>query len=231
MKDSNILIVSLSHRLRDYALHLRQEGSLPVDAPDMETALEFLKNRDFHMDLLLLDLEGDGREGLAMIEQIRRFSSLPILVTADREPRNLLLRAAQRGADDGLCFPFSHLLLDRKAEAILNRKGKTFSPEILAVGPFLADGRAHEICLDNKPLPLSPREYDLLLYLLRTEGDALSRERILANVWESDYPGGTRTVDTQIKQLRAKLGEWADCIQTVRKVGYRMRIRKEDGDE
>jgi two-component system response regulator ResD len=199
---------------------LKPEGYEVIQAEDGKKALELYFDK--HPDLVLLDVMMPGYDGWTVCREIRRESSVPIImITAKGEEIDQLF-AYDLGVDEYITKPFSPKILVAKIKAVL-RRGQQENDGQATIGAegVSIDREAHQVVLDGQCLKLSPTEYELLNYLMINAGKALSRRQILNKVWNYDYYGDLRTVDTHINRLRIKLGEKGKLIQTVRGYGYR----------
>ena len=172
-------------------------------------------------DLILLDVMLPGLDGTEVARRIRATSNVPIIMlTAKSEERDELL-GFDLGVDEYISKPFSPKILVARVEAILRRSGKTGEDDVLEAGGIRIDKAAHMASIDGKPMELSYKEFELLTYFLENQGIALSREKILNNVWNYDYYGDARTIDTHVKKLRSKMGDKGDLIKTIWGMGYK----------
>lgn len=225
--NKTILIIEDEIRIRfllkDYLL---SEGFSVIEACDGEEGLMAFKNNN--VDLILLDIMMPKIDGLTVLENIRTVSDIPIILLTAKSQEEDKLYGYDIGADDYITKPFSPKILVAKVKALLKRtadlnedKSSTKNYNGLTINKL-----AHEIKVDNVQLSLSPKEYELLVYLSDNIGIALTRDTILDNVWGIDYYGDLRTVDTNIKRLREKLGEKANYIVTVRGSGYKFDVKQ-----
>ena len=225
--NKTILIIEDEIRIRfllkDYLL---SEGFSVIEACDGEEGLMAFKNNN--VDLILLDIMMPKIDGLTVLENIRTVSDIPIILLTAKSQEEDKLYGYDIGADDYITKPFSPKILVAKFKALLKRtddlnedKSSTKNYNGLTINKL-----AHEIKVDNVQLSLSPKEYELLVYLSDNIGIALTRDTILDNVWGIDYYGDLRTVDTNIKRLREKLGEKANYIVTVRGSGYKFDVNQ-----
>lgn len=197
---------------------LKPEGYEVIEAADGKEALALYNEQ--HPDLVLLDVMMPGYDGWTVCREIRRESTVPIMmITAKGEEIDQLF-AYDLGVDEYITKPFSPRILMAKIKAIL-RRGQQELPVASSIDGVSIDQDAHQVVLDGQLLDLSPTEYKLLNYLMMNAGKALSRRQILNKVWDYDYYGDLRTVDTHINRLRIKLGDKGKLIQTVRGYGYR----------
>lgn len=207
--------------IKDY---LETEGFAVLEADNGETALQLIKTE--HPDLIVLDIMLPRIDGWSVCRNIRTFSSIPVIILTARSQEEDRLLGFELGADDYVTKPFSPRELVARIKALLKRvQEKTAYPaELLQIGPVKIDRLSHQVFINDEEIYLSPREYDLLLYLINNADIVLSREQILQGVWGYSYYGNVRTVDTHINRLRDKLGKAADLIQTVRGFGYKFSL-------
>lgn len=225
--NKNILIVEDELRirilLRDY---LRKDGFTILEASDGEQALQnFSEN---NIDLVILDIMMPKINGFDVCKTIRSVSNIPIILLTAREEEEDKLFGYELGADDYVTKPFSPKVLVAKVKALLKRtENDNINKNLSNYNGLKINKLSHEVTLDGNELSLSPKEYDLLLYLTSNKGIALSRDKILDNVWGFDYFGDIRTVDTNIKRLREKLLHKSSYITTVRGSGYKFEVKDE----
>lgn len=197
---------------------LQPEGYELIEAADGKEALELYKKE--HPDLVLLDVMMPGYDGWTVCREIRRESAVPIMMLTAKGEEIDQLFAYDLGVDEYITKPFSPKILVAKIKALLRRVQKEQEVQKIEDGVSI-DQEARQVVLDGKNIDLSPTEYKLLTYLVSNAGKALSRRQILNKVWNYDYYGDLRTVDTHINRLRIKLGDKGKYIQTVRGYGYR----------
>lgn len=210
--------------LRDY---LKSEGFNVLEASDGDEGIFVFKNNK--IDLILLDIMMPKIDGITVLETIRTVSDLPIILLTAKCQEEDKLFGYEMGADDYVTKPFSPKILIAKIKALLKRTTNNdldFSPNQNFNG-LTINKLAHEVKINDEPLMLSPKEFELLVYLSDNIGIALSRDIILDNVWGIDYYGDLRTVDTNIKRLREKLASKSNYIITVRGSGYKFEIPNE----
>ena len=210
--------------LRDY---LKAEGFNVLEASDGDEGIFVFKNNK--IDLILLDIMMPKIDGITVLETIRTVSDLPIILLTAKGQEEDKLFGYEMGADDYVTKPFSPKILIAKIKALLKRTTNNdldFSPNQNFNG-LTINKLAHEVKINDEPLMLSPKEFELLVYLSDNIGIALSRDIILDNVWGIDYYGDLRTVDTNIKRLREKLASKSNYIITVRGSGYKFEIPNE----
>ena len=216
-----LLVVDDEVRIRElikkYATFEQYEVT---EAENGMQAVELCRQQDF--DLIIMDVMMPDLDGFSACREIRKTSSVPILMLSARGEEYDKLHGFELGIDDYVVKPFSPKELMMRVGAILKRSGaKSESREVVDIGDLRVDFTARRVTLAGKPLDLSPKEYDLLFYLVRNRGIALTREKLLSEIWGYDFFGDDRTLDTHIKLLRRQLGPYADRITTLRGVGYR----------
>ncbi len=194
------------------------EGYLCFEAADGKETLEKLTNHSF--DLILLDVMMPGKDGFQTLSEIRGSCNTPVIMITARKEEYDKLFGFNLGADDYIAKPFSPKELMARIKAVLKRSSQ-FQFEKIVFGDLEVNVFSHTVTINGNPLPLTPKEFDLLVYLTKNNHIALSRESILEGVWGFDYFGDTRTVDTHIKSLRERLGDYRELIQTVWGVGYK----------
>ena len=173
--------------------------------------------------IVLLDLGLPDMDGVKVVESVRAWSGMPIIVVSARSEDADKIRALDAGADDYLTKPFSLMELASRCRALLRRGGMVKqASDVLSVGDIVLSPSHREVTVAGEPLKLTLREFDLLEYLMRKPGVVFTRESLLQSVWGWDFDGGSRTVDVHVQTLRQKLGEHASAIETVRGVGYRL---------
>ncbi len=220
----NILIVEDEIRirflLRDY---FQKEGFLVYEAENGKEALEIFKNNK--IDLIILDIMMPVMDGLTALEKIREVSTIPVILLTAKGQEEDKLQGYDFGADDYITKPFSPKVLVAKVKALLKRTSEKVDSSTQDFNGLIINKLSREVKIDENILSLSPKEYELLIYLTSNEGIALSRDNILDNVWGIDYYGDIRTVDTNVKRLREKLGDKANYIVTVRGSGYKFEVK------
>ena len=199
------------------------KGVTPIPAADGAKALELAKNDYF--DGVLLDIMMPKLNGLSVCRELRKSSDVPIIfLTALSDEEDKLL-GYELGADDYVTKPYSMAVLHAKLMALINRsRGSMLSGDLITAGPIRIRVSSQQVWVEEMPITLTPKEYALLLCLVRNRGMVLSREQLLIKCWGYDYDGDSRAVDTHIKRLREKLGEAAACIKTVIKSGYKLEV-------
>ena len=224
MEKIKILVVDDESRMRKLVKDfLGREGYQVLEAGDGLEAMEaFYAEKD--IALIILDVMMPKMDGWEVCKTIRRYSQVPIIMlTARSEERDELL-GFELGVDEYISKPFSPKILVARIEAILRRRNGVATGEILEADGIRVDKDAHEVTVDGKPVDLSNKEFELLTYFMENKGIALSREKILNNVWNYDYFGDARTIDTHVKKLRSKLGPKGDNIKTIWGMGYKLEV-------
>lgn len=224
MEQNVILIVDDESRIRKLIKDfLVKEDYTVLEAEDGEKALEVFEKNEQKINLILLDVMMPKLDGWSVLRQIRQKSKVPVIMLTARAEEQDELFGFELGVDEYITKPFSPKLLVARIKAILNRTEKKENTTKNYGGIEIdADGRT--VSVDGKPIDLSLREYELLKYLLENENVALSREKILNNVWNYDYYGDSRTIDSHIKKIRHKLGKKGKYIKTMRGVGYKFEV-------
>ena len=224
MPNLKILVVDDEARMRKLVRDfLVRDGYTVAEAADGEEALSvFYDQKD--IALIILDVMMPKMDGYEVCEEIRRVSKVPIIMLTAKSDERDELRGFDLGIDEYVTKPFSPKILVARVEAILRRSGAGRAEDTLELGGIKIDKSAHEVTIDGKSVELSFKEFELLTYFMENNGIALSREKILNNVWNYDYFGDARTVDTHIKKIRSKLGDKGDCIKTIWGVGYRFEV-------
>ena len=192
-----------------------------LEAGDGEEALDvFFEQKD--TALVILDVMMPKMDGWQVCREIRRYSKVPIIMLTAKGDEQDELQGFELGVDEYITKPFSPRILVARVEAILRRTNLLASEEVLKAGGIELDKAAHLVKIDGEAVELSYKEFELLAYFMENQGLALSREKILNNVWNYDYFGDARTIDTHVKKLRNKLGEKGNLIRTVWGLGYKL---------
>ncbi len=223
MDEIKILVVDDEERMRKL-LHdfLVKKDYLVLEAGDGEQALEvFFANKD--ISLVILDVMMPKMNGYEVLKEIRNYSECPVLMLTARSEEADELQGFKLGVDEYVTKPFSPRVLMARVDAILRRAHVT-NEETLEAGGIVIDKKAHTVTVDGEPIELSFKEYELLQYFIENQGIALSREKILNNVWNYDYFGEVRTIDTHVKKLRSKLGDKENYIHTIWGIGYKFEV-------
>ncbi|PKM49457.1 MAG: DNA-binding response regulator [Firmicutes bacterium HGW-Firmicutes-7] len=219
MYSINILIAEDEERLRTLIVkYLKNENYSIFEASNGKEAIQIFEEEA--IDLVILDVMMPFIDGWHTCKTIRRSSNVPIIMMTARSEEDDKILGFDLGVDDYVTKPFSTRELLARVKALLKRSGKTEAKEDLNIGNLVIHTPSRTVEVDGEVVPLSPKEYDLLIYFMDNQNRALSREQILNRVWGYDFFGDGRTVDTVIKRLRKKLGDEGDRIQTVRSIGY-----------
>lgn len=223
MGATKILIADDEARMRKLVGDfLKKEGYSVIEAADGQAALDlFYSNED--LNLIILDVMMPGYDGWAVCREIRKLSQVPVIMLTARGEEADELFGFDLGADEYIAKPFSLKILAARVLALLKRAGA--DKGVRSFDGLEIDDRGRYVYVDGARIDMSPKEYELLFYLAENQGRALSRDQILNAVWDYDYFGDVRTVDTHIKKLRLKLGDKGELIQTVRGLGYRFEGR------
>jgi len=229
MKSFYVLVADDEFRIRKLLTEfLSREGYKVLEAADGEEAIDMLFESKIKVDLVVLDVMMPKYDGWFVLERIREFSTVPVIMLTARSDESDQLKGFKLGADDYVTKPFSPSVLMARINNILKREKADVTE--LNFGQIKMSLSAREVFVENKKIELTPKEFELLKYFIDNKGIALSRDKILNAVWNYDYFGDLRTVDTHIKQLRAKLGQYSYYISTVRSIGYRLDIENENID-
>lgn len=226
MPNNCILIVDDEARIRKLLKDfLNAKGYSILEAEDGEQALEKFEENKNKITLILLDVMMPKLDGWSVLRQIRQESKVPIIMLTARGEEQDELFGFELGVDEYISKPFSPKILVARVEAILNRvRGN--QNKVDDYGGITIDSDGRTVKVDGKQVEMSLREYELLKYLVDNEGIALSRDKILNNVWNYDYYGDSRTIDSHIKKIRHKLGKKGKYIETMRGVGYKFEVKK-----
>ena len=193
-----------------------------IEAADGEEAVDIFFNQK-DISLILLDVMMPRMDGWEVLKTIRQYSQVPIIMLTARAEERDELQGFELGVDEYISKPFSPKILTARVEAIL-RRSKVAVSEVINVGGICIDKAAHQVTVDGKNVDLSYKEFELMTYFAENQGIALSREKILNNVWNYDYFGDARTIDTHVKKLRSKLGSKGDYIKTIWGMGYKFEV-------
>ena len=225
MKDITVLVVDDESRMRKLVKDfLVQKGFSILEAEDGEKALEIFEENKNKIGIILLDVMMPKLDGWSVLRQIRQTSKVPIIMLTARGEEQDELFGFELGVDEYISKPFSPKILVARVEAILNRVNQSKN-EVKDYGGIEIDSDGRTVKIDGKQIELSLREYELLKYLVENSNIALSRDKILNNVWNYDYYGDSRTIDSHIKKIRHKLGKKGKYIQTMRGVGYKFEVK------
>ena len=225
MVNNCILVVDDEQRMRKLIKDfLVAKGYSILEAEDGEKGLEVYEENKNKISLILLDVMMPKLDGWSVLRQIRQESKVPIIMLTARGEEQDELFGFELGVDEYISKPFSPKILVARVEAILKRTNPE-EKEVKDYGGIEIDKEGRTVKVDGKPIELSLREYELLTYLVDNENIALSRDKILNNVWNYDYYGDSRTIDSHIKKIRHKLGKKGKYIQTMRGVGYKFEVK------
>jgi DNA-binding response OmpR family regulator len=224
MNKLKILVVDDESRMRKLVKDfLVKENYEVLEAGDGSEALDvFFDNND--IALIILDVMMPKLDGWQVCREIRNYSKVPIIMLTARTDERDELQGFELGVDEYISKPFSPKILVARVGAILRRTGQMSEGEVLEYGGITIDKAAHVVTIDGQLIDLSFKEFELLTYFMENKGIALSREKILNSVWNYDYFGDARTIDTHVKKLRSKMGAKGDLIKTVWGMGYKLEV-------
>ena len=224
MDELKMLVVDDESRMRKLVKDFLVKKQYKVlEAGDGEEAIEvFFGNKD--ISLIILDVMMPKMDGWEVCKEIRKFSKVPIIMLTAKSEENDELKGFELGVDEYISKPFSPKILVARVDAILRRANKIGADMTIEAGDIKIDKAAHIVKVKDKEIELSFKEFELLTYFIENKGIALSRENILNNVWNYDYFGDARTIDTHVKKLRSKLGDCGDYIKTVWGMGYKFEV-------
>ena len=219
-----ILVVDDESRMRKLVKDFLTKKNFQVlEAGNGEEAMDiFYEEKD--IALIILDVMMPKMDGWEVCREIRKNSKVPIIMLTARSDERDELLGFDLGVDEYISKPFSPKILVARVEAILRRTGQSNPDDVLSAGGIVIDKAAHQATVDGNPMDLSFKEFELLTYFLENEGIALSREKILNSVWNYDYFGDARTIDTHVKKLRSKMGDKGEYIKTVWGMGYKFEV-------
>ncbi len=226
MAKQTILIVDDESRMRKLLSDfLTKNGYSVLEAENGKQALDiFFSEKD--ISLMILDVMMPEMDGWEVCREVRKSSALPIIMLTARAEEKDELLGFKLGVDEYISKPFSPKILVARVEAILRRTSDVSSEELIECGAIRVDQTAHIVYVDGDPVELSVKEFELLVYFMENKGIALSREKILNSVWNYDYFGDARTIDTHVKKLRSKLGARGNYIHTIWGLGYKFEPEK-----
>ena len=224
MDTLKILVVDDESRMRKLVKDFLTKKNFQVlEAGNGEEAMDiFYEEKD--IALIILDVMMPKMDGWEVCREIRKNSKVPIIMLTARSDERDELLGFDLGVDEYISKPFSPKILVARVEAILRRTGQNNPEDVISAGGIVIDKAAHLATVDGKPMELSFKEFELLTYFLENQGIALSREKILNYVWNYDYFGGARTIDTHVKKLRSKMGDKGEYIKTVWGMGYKFEV-------
>ena len=224
MDTLKILVVYDESRMRKLVKDFLTKKNFQVlEAGNGEEAMDiFYEEKD--IALIILDVMMPKMDGWEVCREIRKNSKVPIIMLTARSDERDELLGFDLGVDEYISKPFSPKILVARVEAILRRTGQNNPEDVISAGGIVIDKAAHLATVDGKPMELSFKEFELLTYFLENQGIALSREKILNSVWNYDYFGDARTIDTHVKKLRSKMGDKGEYIKTVWGMGYKFEV-------
>ena len=224
MDKVKILVVDDESRMRKLVKDfLVKKGYIVIEAEDGAKAVDlFFANKD--ISLVILDVMMPKMDGWQVCREIRNFSKVPIIMLTAKADERSELQGFELGVDEYITKPFSPKILVARVDAILRRAHLLRNESILSVGGIEMNKAAHVVTIDGKSIELSYKEFELLSYFIENRGIALSREKILNNVWNYDYFGDARTIDTHVKKLRSKMGDKGSYIKTIWGMGYKFEV-------
>ena len=224
MDKTKILVVDDESRMRKLVKDfLVRQGYTVLEAADgMEAMDYFYEDKD--IALVILDVMMPKMDGWQVCREIRMHSKVPIIMLTARSEEREELQGFDLGVDEYISKPFSPKILVARVEAILRRTQGSGNTDEISAGGIVVDKAAHTVMSDGSPVDLSFKEFELLTYFIENQGIALSREKILNNVWNYDYFGDARTIDTHVKKLRSKLGDKGEYIKTIWGMGYKFEV-------
>lgn len=232
MKNINILVADDEARIRGLLSQFfqRKLGYKVIEAEDGEEALNIFMSGKPRINLVILDVMMPKYSGWQVLEKIKETSNVPVIMLTAKAEEESQLKGFKLGADDYVTKPFSPNVLLARCEKLL--KGQEKQGEEIVYGQIKINELARVVTIAGEEVQLTPKEYELLIYFIENKGVALSRDKILNSVWNYDYYGDLRTVDTHVKQLRAKLKDASRYISTVRSIGYKLETKYEkEGQE
>ena len=224
MDDLKILVVDDESRMRKLIKDfLIKNNYIVLEACDGEEAIDtFMSIKD--ISLVILDVMMPKLDGYEVASEIRKVSDIPIIMLTAKSDEQDELKGFELGIDEYITKPFSPKILVARVEAVLKRSGANTKEDIINIEGIEMNLSGHQVKVDGMPIELSYKEFELLNYFLVNQGVALSRERILNNVWNYDYFGDARTIDTHVKKLRNKLGKKGEYIKTIWGMGYKFEV-------
>ena len=226
MREATIMIVDDESRMRKLVKDfLIQKDFRVIEAENGEVAIKLFEEKKEKIDLILLDVMMPKLDGWSVLRQIRQTSNVPVIMLTARGEEQDELFGFELGVDEYISKPFSPKILVARVQALLNRTNNNKKENKTDYAGITVDYNGRNVFVDGKNVEMSLREYELLIYLLENESIALSREKILNNVWNYDYYGDSRTIDSHIKKIRHKLGKKGKYIKTVRGIGYKFETK------
>ena len=223
MANNKVLIVDDDeHIVELIKLYMDKEGFDTVTANNGKKAVELFKSEA--PAIVILDVMMPEMDGWQVCREVRGYSEVPIIMLTARSDERDELQGFELGVDEYISKPFSPKILVARVEAILRRTNQVTDDETIEYGGITIDKAAHVVSIDGNPIDLSYKEFELLTYFMENKGIALSREKILNSVWNYDYFGDARTIDTHVKKLRSKMGDKGEYIKTVWGMGYKFEV-------
>lgn len=224
MEKIKILVVDDESRMRKLVRDfLEREGFEVLEAGDGVEAMD-LFYEEKEVALVILDVMMPKMDGWQTLREIRQTSQVPVIMLTARSEERDELQGFKLGVDEYISKPFSPKILVARVEAVLRRSHAVGVGEVLEAGGITVDKAAHQVKIDGKEIDLSFKEFELMAYFVENQGIALSREKILNNVWNYDYFGDARTIDTHVKKLRSKMGKKGNYIKTIWGMGYKFEV-------
>ena len=224
MNDLKILVVDDEARMRKIVKDfLVAKDYIVIEAGDGEEALDIMY-KDNKIDLVILDIMMPKMDGWETCREIRKFSKVPIIMLTAKGDEMDELLGFELGIDEYISKPFSPKILVARIDAILRRANKLNEVDIITAGKLEINKTSHIVTVDGESVELSFKEFELLCYFVENKGIALSREKILNSVWNYDYFGDARTIDTHVKKIRSKLGPCGEYIKTIWGMGYKFEV-------
>ena len=224
MEKLKILVVDDEARMRILVSYFLVRQNFEVlEAGDGAEAIDIFF-ADKEIALVILDVMMPKMDGWEVCREIRKYSKVPIIMLTARGDERDELMGFELGVDEYISKPFSPKILVARVEAILRRTNAVSAEDVVTAGKIQVNKAAHQVTVDGKPIELSFKEFELLSYFIENQGLALSREKILNNVWNYDYFGDARTIDTHVKKLRSKLGDCGEYIKTIWGMGYKFEV-------
>ncbi len=226
MERLKILVVDDESRMRKLVKDFLTKSNYEViEAEDGAQAIDlFFEQND--IALIILDVMMPNMDGWQVCKEIREYSKVPIIMLTAKSDERDELQGFELGVDEYISKPFSPKILVARVEAILRRTSQASADEVMEAGGILINKAAHSVLVDGHPVDLSYKEFELLTYFVENKGIALSREKILNSVWNYDYFGDARTIDTHVKKLRSKMGEKGELIRTIWGMGYKFEVNE-----
>lgn len=225
MDKVKILVVDDEARMRKLVRDfLIKKDYEVIEAADGQEAVDiFFEQND--ISLVILDVMMPKMDGWEVLKEIRAYSKIPVIMLTAKGDERDELKGFDSGADEYISKPFSPKILVARVDALLRRSNLISEEEKIETGGIIMDKAAHTVTIDDKQVELSFKEFELLTYFMENQGIALSREKILNHVWNYDYFGDARTIDTHVKKLRSKMGDKGDYIKTIWGMGYKFEVK------